>query len=310
VQPEVTVDRTVQTPCGELAVERPARVADPATMVIFGVTGDLAKRKLLPALYNLNASGLLPERFAVIGRGREVMTTDHFRERVTRDLQQFGTVTTEGVRCEWLESRLTYLAGSFDDPAEYARLRDALAASALAELEERGGWRRVVVEKPFGHDLESARALNRTLGVLRRAPDLPDRPLPGEGDRPEHHGVPVRQRHLRADLEPALRRPRADHGRRDGGRRAARRLLRRAGALRDMVQNHLFQLIALTAMEPPISFDPDAVRDEREGAQSSHSAARRPRDVVAAQYGAGDSGRAYRDEPGVAADSRPRRSWR
>jgi glucose-6-phosphate 1-dehydrogenase len=133
VQSDVTVEGTVQTPCGELAVERPARVADPATLVIFGATGDLAKRKLLPALYNLNVDHLLPEGFGVIGRGREPLTTDAYRERVSRDLQQFGTMTTERGRCEWLESRLTYLAGAFDDPDTYDRLRDTLAAAALAD---------------------------------------------------------------------------------------------------------------------------------------------------------------------------------
>jgi glucose-6-phosphate 1-dehydrogenase len=78
VQSDVTVERTVQTPCGELTVERPAPVADPATVVIFGATGDLAKRKLLPALYNLNADHLLPAGFSVVGRGREPLTTDAY----------------------------------------------------------------------------------------------------------------------------------------------------------------------------------------------------------------------------------------
>ncbi|MBI4485031.1 MAG: glucose-6-phosphate dehydrogenase, partial [Acidobacteria bacterium] len=133
MKPDAIVERTIQTPCGELAVERPARVADPSTMVIFGATGDLAKRKLLPALYNLNGDRLLPEQFAVVGLGRDAMTTDAYRQKVSADLQQFGTVTTEQPKCEWLESRLAYLPSDFGDPAAYARLRDVLAGSTSAD---------------------------------------------------------------------------------------------------------------------------------------------------------------------------------
>jgi hypothetical protein len=122
------VEPTVQTPCGELAVERPARVADPSTMVIFGATGDLAKRKLLPTLYNLNGDRLLPERFAAVGVGREPMTTDAYREKVSRDLQEFSTAGTKRVQCEWLESRLAYLAADFGDEGLYRRLGDVLSA--------------------------------------------------------------------------------------------------------------------------------------------------------------------------------------
>ena len=114
------------------------------------------------------------------------------------------------------------------------------------------------------HDLESAELLNqRDPRGPRREADLPHRSLPRQGDGAEHHGLPLRQRHLRADLEPPLHRSRADHRRRERGRRGSRRLLRSAGALRDMVPNHVFQLLAFVAMEPPISFAADAVRDEQ-----------------------------------------------
>jgi glucose-6-phosphate 1-dehydrogenase len=339
VQSDVTVE-TVQTPRGELAVERPARVADPATVVIFGATGDLAKRKLLPALYNLNADHLLPEGFGVVGRGREPLTTDAYRERVSRDLQQFGTMTTERVRCEWLESRLTYLPGAFDDPDTYDRLRDTLAAAALADggrpsntlfylatppslfgsiveslsaaglLAEHEGWRRVVIEKPFGHDLDSARALNRQL-----ARSLNEHQI----YRIDHYlGKETVQnvmafRFANGIFEPIWNRRYVDHvqitvAETVGvGRRGS--YYEQAGALRDMVQNHLFQLLALTAMEPPIAFDPDAVRDERVkvlNAIHPLSAADIAGDAVRAQYGsaADGSGRAYRDESGVGPDSR------
>ena len=339
MQTDVTVERTVQTPCGELAVERPARVADPATLVIFGGTGDLAKRKLLPALYNLNADRLLPEGFAVVGLGLDPLTTETYRERVSRALEQFGTVTTERVRCEWLESRLTYLPAQFDDPAAYDRLRDALAATASARagrpsnylfylatppalfgpivdrlsaaglLTQREGWRRVV-EKPFGHDLESARALNHRLAGLLDETQL---------YRIDHYlGKETVQnimafRFANGIFEPIWNRRYIDHVQitvaETVGVEQRGGYYERAGALRDMVQNHLFQLLALTAMEPPISFAPDAVRDERVkvlNAIHPLAATDIAHDTVRAQYGTAEngSGRAYRQEPEIARDSR------
>ncbi len=336
--PDAIVVRTVQTPCGELAVERPVRVADQATMVIFGATGDLAKRKLLPALYNLNGDRLLPENFAVVALGRGSMTTDAYRERARRDLQEFGTVTTEQIRCEWLESRLSYLSIDFSDPAAYEGLRATLAASASAAgglppnylfylatppslfgpiverlsaaglLAEGRGWRRVIIEKPFGHDLDSARALNRQLAGLLTEHQI---------YRIDHYlGKETVQnimafRFANGIFEPIWNRRYIDHVQitvaeavgveQRGG------YYDRAGAMRDVVQNHLFQLLALTAMEPPISFEADAVRDERVKVLRAVRALSAAGDVVRGQYGANAAGahaRAYRDEPNVAADSR------
>ncbi len=340
MQTDVIVERTVQTPCGEVAVERPVRVADAATMVIFGATGDLAKRKLLPALYNLNGDRLLPEGFAVVGLGRSAMTTDAYRQKVSSDLQQFATVTTERIRCEWLESRLSYLSSDFGDPAAYERLRDVLAAateaggerppnylfylatppslfspileqlSAAGLLAEDGGWRRVIIEKPFGHDLDSARALNRQLAGL-----LKERQI----YRIDHYlGKETVQnivafRFANGIFEPIWNRRYIDHVQitvaETVGVEQRGGYYDRAGALRDMVQNHLFQLLALTAMEPPSSFDADAVRDERvKVLKAIHplSGAGVAADAVRAQYGASADGstRAYRHEPDVAPDSR------
>ena len=138
------------------------------------------------------------------------------------------------------------------------RMIDPVARQlAQARLNQDRKRSRIVVEKPFGHDLDSARALNRDSGRdLSGIPDLPHRPLPGQRDGPEHPGLPLRQRPLRAHLEPPLHRPRADHG--GGGRLAsatAARYYEHAGALRDMVQNHLLHHLCLIAMEPPVSFE-------------------------------------------------------
>lgn len=338
--PDAVVDKVTNAPCGEVVVERPARVADPSTMVIFGATGDLAKRKLLPALYNLNADRLLPDRFAVVGVGREAMTTQAYREKVSRDLQEFSTISTERVKCEWLESRLEYVAGDFGDEALYVRLRDVLSAlnesgggtcdclfyvatppvlfgpiverlSTAGLLSEDSGWRRVIIEKPFGRDLESARALNRLLGTFLEEHQI---------YRIDHYlGKETVQnimafRFANGIFEPIWNRRYVDHVQitvaETVGVEQRGRYYDEVGALRDMVQNHLFQLLALTAMEPPISFQADAVRDERVKVLR----AIRPllpheldRHVVRAQYGAGEvEGTpvpAYRQEPKVARGS-------
>ena len=117
---------TSTTGCVELA-QAPAEVADPCTMVIFGATGDLAMRKLAPALYNLKGEGLLGEAFAVVGVGRDGLTRERYQQKIDRDLREFGPKPTDVARAEWLLQRASYLAGSFDDDATYRRLREHLA---------------------------------------------------------------------------------------------------------------------------------------------------------------------------------------
>jgi glucose-6-phosphate 1-dehydrogenase len=316
----------------EVAAVTPPRVADPSTMVIFGATGDLAKRKLLPALYNLNGERLLPEQFAVVGVGRQPMSVDEYRDKVSRDLGEFGTSVVPGA-CEWLESRLSYVEGQIDADPFYVQLAAALADTAnvmfyLATppslfgpivrklgahglLRESRGWRRVVIEKPFGHDLDSARALNRLLGE-----ELGERQI----YRIDHYlGKETVQnvmafRFGNGIFEPIWNRRYVDHVQitvaETVGVEERGSYYDKTGALRDMVQNHLFQLLALTALEPPISFEAEAVRDERLKVLNAihpippDDVARR---VVRGQYAAGrlidHDVPGYRREPEVDGDS-------
>ena len=272
-----------------------APVADPCTVVIFGATGDLAKRKLLPALFNLATRQSLPEQFKVLGVGRQPMTDDAYREKVQQDLNTFSAGPADPSLWKWFAPRISYAYETLLDLDSFHSLGARLEAmsgtqpsgqgylfylatppEAVADIVLRlgavgllnetfgGGWRRVILEKPFGHDLESALALNRQLRADLTEPQI---------YRIDHYlGKETVQnlmalRFANGIFEPIWNRRYVDHvqitvaetvgveGR--GGYYDA------AGALRDMVQNHLFQLLALTAMEPPISFDADAVRDER-----------------------------------------------
>jgi len=310
-----------------------------ASLVIFGATGDLAQRKLLPALYNLAARGALPEEFDVVGVGRRPMSDEAYRDKVRADIKAFCTAAPEGPRWDWFVSRVAFAHSTLEGPDDYARLAARLGALDLTAsrgivfylatppdafgpiveglhqaglLEERGGaWRRVVIEKPFGHDLASARALNAQLASLV-----------GEHQiyRIDHYlGKETVQnlmafRFANGVFEPIWNRRYVDHvqitvAETVGvGERGA--YYDEAGALRDMVQNHLLQVLALTAMEPPISFRADDVRNER--VKVLH-AIRQPdegevrRSVVRGQYAAGTMGGepvpGYRDESTVPGDS-------
>src|SRR5437868_6005050 len=188
----------MSTEASKLAVERsenepPARATGPGVMVIFGATGDLTSRKLIPALYNLVAGNLLSREFAMVGVGRAEMTVDVFRQQMSVQLQRFATGQLSKDLCEWLVRRMYYVAGDFTAPATYEKLGQCLAQvdknhtthgnyifylatapSAFGTIvsllgqsglaaEKDGQWRRVVIEKPFGEDLESAKALNRSI---------------------------------------------------------------------------------------------------------------------------------------------------
>jgi len=310
-------------------------------MAVFGASGDLAQRKLVPALYNLAAQKLLPDGFSVVGFARRAMTDGEFRRKALTGIEDFVPKPVDTAVLAWLSERLHYLAGDAADHAAYGALGQALArldaargaggnelfylatapeffgpiARRLGEAglarEERGAWRRVVVEKPFGRDLASAKALNEELRAVLRERQI---------YRIDHYlGKETVQNILvfrfgNGVFEPLWDRRSIDHvqitvaeelgvGSRGG-------YFDGAGVLRDMVPNHLFQLLTLIAMEPPISFDADAVRDKQVevlravAPLTPELVARR---AVRGQYGAGDAGGTaapgYRDEPLIAKGS-------
>jgi glucose-6-phosphate 1-dehydrogenase len=317
------------------------RPTPPCTVVIFGAAGDLTKRKLVPALYNLKALGLLPREFAIVGVARRDKTHEEFREEQSRDIRAFATAPVDEALWAELREAMYFQAGELSDPAAYTQLADLLAdvakrhatgGNALFYLavppslfgevvrrlgdagllrQEGGTWRRVIVEKPFGHDLDTARALSAELAAVLREDQI---------YRIDHYlGKETVQnimvfRFANGLFEPIWNRTYVDHvqlmvaetvGVEDRGN-----YYETAGVLRDMIQNHMFQLLALVAMEPPISFAADAVRDEKVKVLQ----AIRPMSpeetldrTVRGQYGdgsiAGQPARAYRREPKVSPTS-------
>ena len=331
--------------------------ADACVMIIFGATGDLTKRKLFPALYNLARQKFLPENFAIVGVGRQEMESDEFRKQMHENLVEFAlsgedqtgseTPPEEASLLEWFCSRTFYTGGDFDDdkklftdlkellakvcakhdipenfffymaipPEMFAPVTKKVVRNGLGR-EEDGHWRRFIFEKPFGHDLVSAQKLNKSLLAILKEPQI---------YRIDHYlGKETVQNILvfrfgNSIFEPIWNRNFVDHVQitvaetlgveQRGG------YYEKAGALRDMIPNHIFQLLTLTAMEPPVSFEADAVRDE----QAKILAAVQPfspedalHKAVRGQYGPGKICRAkgddqklagYREEEKVAKDS-------
>ncbi len=315
--------------------------AGPCAIVIFGAAGDLTKRKLIPALYNLAKGRLLPKEFAVIGLARNELTTEEFRERLTQEIQEFATAKVDSDIWDDFVKRLYYVAGSFGDPAAYQKLQAQLAdvdrdhgtkgnylyylatnpsffseivkqlgASGLVR-QEKNQWRRVIIEKPFGRDLESAKVLNAEIQKVLDESQI---------YRIDHYlGKETVQnimvfRFGNSIFEPVWNRRYIDHVQITVSETVGVELrgsyYEEAGALRDMVPNHIFQLIALTAMEPPISFEADAVRDEKAKVLRAIQPIS-PEEVltrsVRGQYGPGTMKGSpvpgYRTEPDVAPDS-------
>jgi glucose-6-phosphate 1-dehydrogenase len=310
-------------------------------MVIFGATGDLTKRKLFPALYNLAKSDLLSRDFAIIGTSRTSMTTEAFREQITQDMKSFATTEIESGLWDWFLQRIYYIGGDVTDAGSYLKLKElieqvdkdhrtkgnyfyyfATAPNYFGEIvrqlealglvnEEHGQWRRVIFEKPFGHDLESARQLN---AEIKKGLDE------HQIYRIDHYlGKETVQNILvfrfgNGIFEPIWNRRYIDHveitAAESVGVEKRGGYYESSGAMRDMIPNHLFQLVSLTAMEPPISFEANAVRDE----QAKVLAAIQPippeevlTRAVRGQYGEGEMNGehvpAYRQEQQVAPDS-------
>ena len=313
------------------------RPAGPCVMVIFGIGGDLTKRKLFPALYNLAKDDLLPKEFAIVGIGRSESSTPEFQKKIAQEIREFATSDIEPALIDWLTERLYYHVGNFQDPAAYKSLAGLLAnvdkdhstggnyfyylatapeffgeitrqlgAAGLTQQTE-NRWRRVIYEKPFGDGLSSAHALNCEIEEVLQENQI---------YRIDHYlGKETVQNILafrfgNGIFEPVWNRRYIDHVQitvaETMGVENRGGYYDHSGALRDMVPNHIFQLISLVTMEPPVSFDADAVRDE----QTKVLRAMQPlseQDVlmrtVRGQYGEGMDGNArlpaYRSEPRV-----------
>jgi glucose-6-phosphate 1-dehydrogenase len=314
------------------------RVPDPAALVLFGATGDLAHRKVLPALYQLWRTNLLPHEFVVLAVGRREYDDDAFRAEIRTSLEQFSRVLpldepawrvfeqrimyhrldfadaagfdALGARLETVDeehgtrgNRLYYLA---TQPSQFAEIVAQLGRVGLDHERHDGGWRRVVIEKPFGHDLDSAKRLNREVGKVFRESQV---------YRIDHYLGKETVRNLlvfrfgNGIFEPLWNRRYVDHvqitvAESIGiGNRGA--FYEETGASRDVLQNHLLQLVSLVAMEPPATFEADALRDEK--VKVLRAIASDPKDMVRGQYGPGWVAATrvpgYRQEPDVDPES-------
>ncbi len=313
-----------------------AKKAPPTTLVIFGAGGDLTRRLLMPSLYNLQLAGLLDEKFEVIGVDHLDSTDDTYRATLTSAMQGFvgktgGESDLSGLNEKvWgaIRERLHYHTGDFEDDATYQSLEQRLQGNAIFYLavaarffgpiitkladnglmaENDSRFRRVVVEKPFGHDLASARALNKLI-LDRMSEDQVFRIDHFLGKETVQNIMALR--FSNGIFEPLWNRYFIDHvqitAAETVGVEERARFYEPTGALRDMVPNHMFQLLAVTAMEPPNAFDADAVRAEKAKvieAIKPWTPMRVARDTVRGQYTAGMLGdkptTGYRQEKDV-----------
>jgi len=315
------------------------RVPDPNVVVLFGATGDLAHRKVVPALFHLWVGNLLPERFALVCFGRRPFSDQEIRTSLRTSLDKHARITpVDEERWAAFAARITYHQGGFDEPEAYASLStkltaiDAesgtdgnrlyylatpassfpeivrgLGAAGLDHEKADGGWRRIVIEKPFGRDLETAVKLNREVGKVFRESQV---------YRIDHYLGKETVRNIlifrfgNLIFEPIWHRRYIDHVQitvaESIGVEGRGAFYEETGALRDILQNHLLQLLTLVAMEPPANLEADALRDEKVKVLR----AIRPipvekvdQSVVRGQYGPGWVGAtetsAYRSEPAV-----------
>ncbi|MGC1555189.1 MAG: glucose-6-phosphate dehydrogenase, partial [Bradyrhizobium sp.] len=314
---------------------------DPCSFVIFGATGDLTHRLVIPALYNLAASDLLPEKFCVVGIARKGMSSDEMRDSLMKGLRQYKTRPIEDAIAKRLLECVTCIEADPKDPNSFDSMRERLekleanrstggnrlfylatppvAFAPIAKQlgragmlkEEGGAWRRLVVEKPFGTDLASAKALNDELLKIVEEHQI---------YRIDHYlGKETVQnilvlRFANGMFEPIWNRNHIDHvqitvDEKIGvGHRGS--FYDSTGALRDMVPNHLFQLLSLVAMEPPVKFNAHAVRTEKAevlAAIQTQSEEEALKNSVRGQYQTGKSGETetpdYRKTEDVKPDS-------
>ena len=322
-----------------------APLAPPCAMVIFGAAGDLTKRLVIPALYNLVGAHRLPDEFRIVGVDLASKTTEEWRAGLTETMQSF--VGTDGESAldqldpkawQWLTERMSYVQGDLNDAQTYKRLDEhlieldkaagtsgnrlfylaiadrffqvAVAGLGAAGLltEKNGQWRRVIIEKPFGHDLASAKALNAE--ILKHLQEHQIYRIDHFLGKETVQNI-MALRFANGLFEPTWNREHIDHVQITAaetiGVEQRGKFYEKTGALRDMVPNHVFQLLAMTAMEPPNSFDADAVRAEKAEVIQAVRPVDPAQDAVRGQYNAGTvvdkAVRAYRQEPDVAPDS-------
>jgi glucose-6-phosphate 1-dehydrogenase len=331
----VSVKRTEGPDPGVEAI----RAKDPVTIVIFGASGDLAKRKLLPALYHLQAGGYMPERYAVVGFSRTPLSDDAYRESMLAALREQVKGETPVPADNPIIQALHYQAGDADNPATFQALKtrleaiekerglpghrlfylsvapeffplilENLAAAGLIRQRSDAAWSRVIIEKPFGTDLTSARALNAIVGATLDESQI---------YRIDHYlGKETVQNILsfrfgNSIFEPLFNQKYVDNvqitvGEELGmeGRRGA--YYDGAGTMRDMVQNHMLQLFCLIAMEPPSALEAQSIRDEKVKVLRALVPMSRKEvaaNTVRGQYGMGEKNgqivKGYRQEEGV-----------
>ena len=324
-------------------------VAPPCAMVIFGADGDLTKRLIVPALYNLATSKQLPSGFRIVGVDHDAKTVEGWRKGIFEMMKEFvahgGEFQADHIddtSWRWLTDRMSYVQGDFTDPEAYRQLgrhlsdldkiegtagnylfylatADRFFATAIARLgaaglmaERDGQWRRVVIEKPFGHDLPSAKALNAE--ILRTLQEHQIYRIDHFLGKETVQNI-MALRFANGLFEPLWNREHIDHiqitAAETVGVERRGKFYEQTGALRDMVPNHVFQLLAMTAMEPPISFDADAVRAKKAEvieAIRPFKPGRALKDAVRGQYDAGTilgkPVQAYRREADVAPESK------
>ncbi|HEV2452579.1 MAG TPA: glucose-6-phosphate dehydrogenase [Streptosporangiaceae bacterium] len=342
VAPRAVGDPLAGNPLRDPRDRRIPRVAGPCVLVIFGVTGDLARKKLLPAIYDLANRGLLPPGFSLVGFARRDWEDEDFAQLTYEAVKEHARTPFRDTVWQQVSEGVRFVPGEFDDDEAFDRLAETVAEldaqrgtggnyafylsvppasfpRVVAQLKRSGlssagegshSWRRVVVEKPFGHDLASAKKLNAMLDAV-----FP----PGSVFRIDHYlGKETVQNILALRFanelyEPIWNRGYVDHVQitmaEDIGIGGRAGYYDGIGAARDVIQNHLLQLLALTAMEEPVSFDADSLRAEKEKVLS---AVRLPVDLAVStargQYSAGWQGGiqvpGYLEENGIPPDSR------